>query len=126
MHITRFTDAETRRETRDMFSGEVSIANLVQGMRQVAVNLVRFSPGGRTKWHRHTFEQTLIVVEGRGIIATEEQEHMVEPGTVAVIPAQEKHWHGATDTSGMAHLAVNLEGESIVIEPVTEIRTPGV
>ena len=87
------------------------------------MNLVKFSPNARTKWHTHPFEQGLIIVEGKGIVATEEQEHLVEPGDVVHIPTGEKHWHGATETTGMAHIAINGTGEATVLEPVIEVKT---
>ena len=127
MHVARRKDVNLQRETRDIFTGEVSSklmsgAGAAEGLR---LNLVSFSPGGRTKWHRHSFEQGLIVTEGRGIVATEEGEHVVEPGDAVVVPTREKHWHGATETTAMAHISIGA-GETEVLEPVERIKTPGV
>lgn len=128
MYVARGKDVNPRRATGEIFMGEVHNHMLVDQTKgeRLRLNLVKFSPGGRTKWHTHSFEQGLIIVEGKGIVATEAEEQVVEAGDVVVIPAQEKHWHGGTNTSGMAHIAINGPGETIVLEPVETIRTPGV
>ncbi len=126
MHVSWAKNRQLRRETRDIFTGEVEIASMAgpDVAERLLLNLVRFSPGARTTWHRHSFEQGLIITEGRGIVASEEQEHLVEAGDAVVVPANEKHWHGATETTAMAHVAVNQPGETEVLEPVDRIRTP--
>ena len=86
----------------------------------VSLTLVRFSAGGRTKWHRHAFEQALIVTEGAGIVATEGEEARVGPGDIVVIPANEKHWHGGTESTAMTHLSIVTPGETTVLEAVGE------
>jgi len=68
----------------------------------------------RNKLHRHTHEQILFVTKGRGIVATVYDEHVVEPGDIAFIPAGEMHWHGATDESEFEHLyLVPLRNETV-------------
>jgi quercetin dioxygenase-like cupin family protein len=109
-----------------MFMGEVHAHGLVDDKmsEQTRLLLVKFSPGGRTRWHTHTFEQALVIVDGRGIVASEAQgERVVQPGDVVVFSKEEKHWHGATNTTGMTHIAVNLAGSSNVIED-SQIKTP--
>lgn len=124
MHVARGKDVNPVRNTDQMFTGEVHshlLASEDHG-KQMRINFVRFSPGGRTRWHRHPFEQALIVVEGRGIVATEETENVVEPGDVVLVALNEKHWHGGTQETGMAHIAVNGVGENVLLEPVEKIR----
>ena len=58
--------------------------------------VVNFSPGARTKFHTHTGDQILVVIQGKGIVATEEEETNVSFGNIIFFPAGEKHWHGAT------------------------------
>jgi quercetin dioxygenase-like cupin family protein len=75
-----------------------------------AVN-VTFEPGARTAWHAHPLGQTLVVTSGLGRAATwggpvEE----LRPGDVVWIPPGEKHWHGASPTVAMSHLAIH-EGQ---------------
>ena len=126
MHVFHRKDAELSRQTRDIFTGEVNMAPIVEDGKgeRLIMNLVSFSPGARTKWHRHTFEQGLVIVEGKGIVATEEQENVVVPGDVVYVQPNEKHWHGGTESTGMAHIAINQQGETTVLEPVEHIRTP--
>jgi quercetin dioxygenase-like cupin family protein len=126
MHVSKGKDANLQVTTRDMFTGHVETHSHITDAHAKAlrVNLVHVEPGGRTKWHTHTFEQGLIVLEGKGIVATEAGEHVIETGDVVLIPQGEKHWHGATETTGMSHFSINPSaGESTVIEPVTEVKT---
>jgi quercetin dioxygenase-like cupin family protein len=84
---------------------------------------VSFSPNARTKWHTHSFEQGLLITDGKGVVATEAQEHLVEPGDIVIVPAGEKHWHGGTETTGMAHISITTPGETTVLEPVDRVKT---
>lgn len=126
MHVARRKDASlTSSVTSAMFTGQVSGAGLSDQStaKQLFLRLVRFSPGGRTVWHTHSFEQGLVIVEGKGIVATEAQENVVEAGDIVIVVPDEKHWHGATETTAMAHVAINGPGETTPMEPVEKIRT---
>ena len=79
------------------------------------VSLVTFGPGARLNFHTHPVEQILYVTEGKGILATKEEEKIVTPGMVVVIPPDEVHWHGATEDSSFTHLAL-YKGEPTVIQ----------
>jgi len=70
------------------------------------VTQVNFGRGVRNKFHRHSKEQILIVTEGKGIVATENEEITVGPGDIIFIPAGEKHWHGAVEGATFSHLYV--------------------
>jgi len=77
--------------------------------------LVTFQPGARSAWHTHPLGQTLIVTEGTGRVQQwggpiDE----IRPGDVVWIPPNQKHWHGASPNSGMAHIAIveQLDGKS--------------
>jgi quercetin dioxygenase-like cupin family protein len=74
------------------------------------VLLVTFGPGARLNFHTHTYEQILYVTEGKGIIATKDEEKIVTPGTVVYIEPGEVHWHGATDDSSFSHIAIQKPG----------------
>lgn len=76
----------------------------------LGVLLVTFSPGARLNFHTHPFEQILYVTEGKGILATQQEEQIVTPGTVVFIPPDEVHWHGATEDSSFSHIAVQKPG----------------
>jgi len=126
MYVSKGKDADPQLTTRDMFTGRVhQHPHITEANgKTLRINLVRFEPGGRTKWHTHGFEQGLIVLEGKGIVATEAGEQVIEPGDVVVITQGEKHWHGGTETTGMAHFSINQSpAESTVLEPVTEVKT---
>jgi quercetin dioxygenase-like cupin family protein len=74
------------------------------------VLLVTFGKGARLNFHTHTYEQILYVTEGKGIVATRDEEKVVTPGTVIFIPAEEVHWHGATEDSSFSHIAIQKPG----------------
>ncbi len=120
MHVIRGADAHLQPSSLPIFSGEVETHTYVDDSigKHLRLTLVRFSPGARTAWHRHTFEQGLIISEGLGILATEGTEHEVAPGDVVIVPAGEKHWHGATDTTPMSHISITTPGETTVLAPV--------
>ncbi len=72
--------------------------------------LVTFGPGARLNFHTHTYEQILYVTEGKGIVATKQEERVVTPGAVIFIPPGEVHWHGATGDSSFSHIAIQKPG----------------
>ena len=96
--------------------GTVSTKTLIDkhvGARETRVAVVTFSPGARTKMHLHSHDQILYILSGKGIVANEQEEHIARPGTIFLIPAGEKHWHGATQESSFSHLYIfNLETET--------------
>jgi 4-carboxymuconolactone decarboxylase len=85
---------------------------------------VVFEPGARTAWHTHPLGQTLVVVTGSGWVQREggpKQE--IRAGDVVWTPPGVKHWHGATDTSAMSHVAISetTEGSQVTwMEQVSE------
>jgi quercetin dioxygenase-like cupin family protein len=131
MHVANTGEGEFQPRTgQAMFTGEVHGKGLVDDTmsEQTRLLLVKFSPGARTKWHTHSFEQALVIVDGKGIVASRKDgERVVQPGDVVVFGKQEEHWHGATNTTGMSHIAVNQSpGENQVLDAVEKIETPGV
>jgi quercetin dioxygenase-like cupin family protein len=69
--------------------------------------LVTFEPGARTAWHTHPADQTLIVASGTGWVQEWGGERRrIQPGDVIWIPPDVKHWHGATATNRMSHIAI--------------------
>lgn len=75
-----------------------------------SLSIVNFTPGARNKMHTHTSDQVLFVTAGKGIIATETREEVITVGDVVHIPAEEKHWHGATPDSAFSHIALTAKG----------------
>ena len=96
-----------------IFRGKVTAQAILGGgpgeLRAIVVN---FSRGAANVFHTHTFDQVLYVIAGRGIVATEDREVMVTPGTLVHIPAGERHWHGATEDSAFSHIAIMPPGET--------------
>lgn len=96
------------------FDGDVAMQDLNLDAPADGVELVAvfFGPGARTLPHTHPVEQTLIVVEGEGVIANEEGRRAFRAGDVVVVPAGEWHWHGATPDSPMCHLSAKLPSDT--------------
>jgi quercetin dioxygenase-like cupin family protein len=105
------------------FTGAVSRTTLASDRAGTPVNVYRvaFEPGARTHWHTHDGPQWLFVVEGRiRVQKLGEPAQEVEAGDAVVIQPGEKHWHGATETSKGAHLAVNVDAATNWMEPVND------
>lgn len=118
MHVIRNNPAEVTSVEAPIFRGDVKRRAIVGADEsdQVTALLVSFAPGGRNVLHTHTFDQVLYITEGQGIVASEDEEHVVSAGDTVVIPAGEKHWHGATETTGMSHLAIGTPGKTTIVE----------
>jgi quercetin dioxygenase-like cupin family protein len=99
--------------------GRVKRFPLVEGPSPVNVFLVEFEAGCRTNWHVHSAPQLLLVKEGRGMVQKwGEPVRAIAAGDAVTIEPNEKHWHGASATSPMAHFAVNLHLTTQWLEPV--------
>jgi quercetin dioxygenase-like cupin family protein len=85
---------------------------------------VTFEPGARTAWHKHPLGQTLIVTSGSGWVQREEEPiEEIRAGDVVWFAPNEKHWHGATPTTAMTHIAIQeaLNGKTVEwMEHVTD------
>ena len=103
----------------EWFTGRVRIDPLfpVEAPSAMAGNLVTFEPGARTAWHTHPLGQTLIVTQGLGWVQREGgPREEVRPGDVVRFAPGEKHWHGASASAGMSHIAIQEAHEG---SPVT-------
>ena len=126
MEIKRNGSQPSAKGLADWFTGMVRLDPLHQATdpARVGCAYVTFEPGARTAWHTHPLGQTLIVTAGCGRVqswgsAIEE----IRPGDVVWIPPGEKHWHGATPTTAMTHLAIQeyLDGTAVEwLEHVSE------
>jgi quercetin dioxygenase-like cupin family protein len=98
-----------------IFEGDVLAEQVVGETDAADLRLydVTFRLGGRTVWHTHEVDQVLVITSGHGIVATESEERQVRTGDLVIVPAGERHWHGATSTTEMTHLAVMTEGSDI-------------
>jgi quercetin dioxygenase-like cupin family protein len=78
---------------------------------------VTFEPGARTAWHTHPLGQTLIVTSGCGWVQSAGgSKEEIRPGDVVSCPPNEKHWHGATTTTAMTHIAIQEQLDGKVVE----------
>src|SRR5450755_2224608 len=119
MEIKRSGSRPSAKGPSEYFTGTVRIDPLNEPAEpaRVAMALVTFEPGARTAWHTHPFGQTLIVTTGAGWVQREgEAKQPIHPGDVVYFEPNEKHWHGATDTTAMSHIAVQ---EKLNGSPVT-------
>ena len=96
-------------DANPMFIGSVKHQSYLS-TEHFDMGIVSFSKGARNKWHAHKSDQVLIVTAGTGIVATEGEETVVRVGDVIHIPANEKHWHGATKDSEFTHVTVKGAG----------------
>lgn len=113
------------------FTGATKIAMLFvpNGSRDFSGAYVTFEPGARTAWHSHPAGQTLVVTEGSGWVQLEGQPRVeMKPGDVVWTPPNVRHWHGATETSSMTHIALQgaVEGSAVDwAEHVTDAQYRG-
>lgn len=118
MQITKVGSKPSAKGPDDWFTGSVRIDPLFDAndARRAASAIVTFEPGARTAWHTHPLGQTLIIVSGIGWVQKEGSSvEEVHPGDVVWFEPNEKHWHGATASNGMSHIAIqeNLNGKVV-------------
>jgi quercetin dioxygenase-like cupin family protein len=113
------------------FTGNVRIDPLVQSPppARVMAAAVTFEPGARTAWHTHPLGQNLIVIHGAGRVQSwGEPVKEIRPGDVVWCQPKEKHWHGASPTTAMTHIAIQeaLDGKPVEwMEKVTDEQYNG-
>lgn len=126
MEIIRNGSQPSTKGPAEYFTGTVRIDPLISPPEpsRVAMALVTFEPGARTAWHTHPFGQTIIITAGFGWAQREGGEiEEIRQGDVIYFSPNEKHWHGATSTTAMSHIAIQekLDGTPVTwMEQVTE------
>jgi quercetin dioxygenase-like cupin family protein len=118
MDIKKSGSQPSTRGPADWFTGSVRIDPLFQAPdpARVAAASVTFEPGARTAWHTHPLGQTLVIVSGAGLAQRWDAPiEQLGPGDVVWFPPGEKHWHGATPTNAMTHIAIQerLDGKAV-------------
>ena len=118
MEIKRSGSQPSGKGPADWFTGNVRFDPLHQATEpaRVACTCVTFEPGARTAWHTHPLGQTLIITFGCGWVQREGGPiEEIRPGDVVWIAPGEKHWHGATPTTGVTHIAIQerLDGRTV-------------
>ena len=128
MTVTRNGAQRSSKAPEQYFTGAVRIDPLFQPQApaRYSAAYVTFEAGARSAWHTHPLGQTLVVTAGTGWVQQEggaKQE--IKPGDVIWMPPGVKHWHGATSTNGMTHLAIteSLDGKNVQwMEKVTDAQ----
>ncbi|POZ99579.1 cupin domain-containing protein [Pseudomonas sp. MWU12-2312b] len=108
----------------DYFTGTVRVDAPFKGTEpaQVSGATVTFEPGARTAWHSHPLGQTLIVTAGSGWVQQAGQPvQSIKPGDTVWIPPQVRHWHGATSTTSMTHIAIAEVQDGKVVDWMDQV-----
>src|SRR5262245_2377950 len=119
MAITRNGSQRSNKGPDQYFTGSVRVDPLFQPKEPSRVSgaYVTFEPGARSAWHAHPLGQTLIVTAGTGWVQQEGGEKQeIKPGDVIWTPPGVKHWHGASATTSMTHIAIQEEVDGKNVE----------
>ena len=103
----------------EYFTGKVRIDAPFKGSGDACVSgaTVTFEPGARSAWHTHPLGQTLIVTAGKGWTQCEGGPIVeINAGDIICCPANHRHWHGATPTTAMTHIAIQEAKDGKVVE----------
>jgi quercetin dioxygenase-like cupin family protein len=126
MYLKRAGSQPSQRPPAEYFTGTVRLdpLNAPPEPSRVSCAAVTFEPGARSNWHTHPLGQTLIVTAGCGWTQCEGEPIVeIRPGDVIWCPPGHRHWHGATPTTAMTHIAIQeaLDGRNVVwMEKVTD------
>lgn len=126
MELKRAGTQPSTKGPAEWFTGSVRIDPLSNppAPARYSCAAVTFDPGARTNWHTHPHGQTLIVTTGCGWTQCDGEERVgIRAGDVIWCPPNHKHWHGATSTTAMTHIAVQeaLDGKAVEwLEPVSD------
>jgi quercetin dioxygenase-like cupin family protein len=110
----------------NLFTGHAQVEQLfgARDLSRMTGGIVTFDPGARSAWHTHPVGQILIVTQGSGLVQQwGSPAHVMKAGDVVWIPANVKHWHGASASSSVTHIAIQegIDGKVVDwLEPVTD------
>ena len=124
MEIKRNGSRPSQNVSPEYFTGTVRLDPLFEAPNPARVRgaSVTFEPGARTAWHTHPLGQTLIVTAGCGRAQREGGPvEEIRPGDVIWFPPGEKHWHGATATTAMTHIAIQEALDGKVVEWMEQV-----
>lgn len=109
----------------ERYTGQVRVDPLVPAANapsRLTSTLVSFLPSARTRWHRHPLGQALIVTAGSGLVQCQDgPRQQINPGDVVWIEPNERHWHGATTTTAMSHIAIQEELDGSTAEWLEQV-----
>jgi quercetin dioxygenase-like cupin family protein len=126
MEIKRSGTQPSAKGPEETFTGSVRLDPLFQASEPARTMgaYVTFEPGARSAWHTHPLGQILIVTSGCGLVQSAGgPAEVIRAGDVVRCPPREKHWHGATATTAMTHIALveQLDGKGVDwLEKVTD------
>ena len=109
MQIIKSGSRPTRKASSEYFTGNVWQDPIIEADEPARVRALRvsFEPGARTAWHIHPLGQTLHVISGVGLMGLRnEAPQLIKAGDTVWIPPGEEHWHGASATNSMTHIAI--------------------
>ncbi|HZJ47293.1 MAG TPA: cupin domain-containing protein [Pyrinomonadaceae bacterium] len=119
MELKRNGSQPSSKGPNEYFTGNVRVDPLFEAPAPSRARgaSVTFEPGARSAWHTHPLGQTLIVTAGCGWVQSEGSPKIeIRPGDVVWCPPNERHWHGATPTTGMTHIAIQEALNGKVVE----------
>jgi quercetin dioxygenase-like cupin family protein len=117
MNITRSGDIASTPGPANYFTGRVRIDATFKGSGALGGATVTFEPGARTAWHTHPLGQTLLIMSGLGLVQRQGGPvEQVRPGDIVFFEPEERHWHGASPTCGMSHIAVAEAKDGKVVD----------
>ena len=109
MDIFRTGSKPTKKSSSEWFTGTVWQDPIIEAPEPARVRALKvsFEPGARTAWHTHPLGQTLHIINGTGLVGLRNAlPKIVNAGDTVWIPPNEEHWHGATPTNSMSHIAL--------------------
>ena len=109
MQIIKSNSRPTRKASSDYFTGTVWQDPIIEASEPARVRALKvaFEPGARTAWHTHPLGQTLHIISGTGLMGLRnENPQLIQAGDTVWIPPGEEHWHGASTTNSMTHIAI--------------------
>jgi quercetin dioxygenase-like cupin family protein len=117
----------TQKSSSDWFTGTVWQDPIVEAPKPARVRAVKvtFEPGARTAWHTHPLGQTLHLISGVGLIGLrDDHPKIINAGDTVWIPPNEEHWHGATPTNSMTHIAIQESMNGTVANWLEKVADP--
>jgi quercetin dioxygenase-like cupin family protein len=127
LEVSRRETRPSRRGAPQTFAGVVEVQPLFPAVehRRVSAGNVTFAPGARSAWHTHPAGQTLVITAGTGWVQEwGGRKVQVQAGDVVWTPPGVKHWHGATSTSAMTHIAIQEPVGGKVIDWLEHVTDP--
>ena len=129
MNITRSGETPSAAGPADYFTGRVRVDAPFKGSGALSGATVTFEPGARTAWHTHPLGQTIIITAGLGLVQRQGGSvEQVRPGDIVFFESEEKHWHGASASCAMSHVAIAeaKDGKAVDwLEQVTDAEYAG-